>query len=323
MTNAVIHSHFISPGNGSLISHASTIAETSRGLVCAFFAGSDEGRCDVAIWVSRHDGCAWSSPEPVADGQTNGGERLPCWNPVLHHTSAGELLLFYKIGPDCAHWRGMLKRSRDGGVTWSVPESLPDGLVGPSKNKPLALTDGTLLCPSSTELGGWRVHLERSTQDGRRWARGPDLNEAGAIAAIQPTLIPHRGGRLQLLCRTQQGYIAESWSADRGNSWSPLCLISLPNPCSGIDAVALSDGRIVLVYNHTHRRPGTWRPRSPLNVAVSDDGRAWRALSVLESSSGEYSYPAVIQTRDGYIHITYTWRRAAIRHVVLDIAGLD
>jgi predicted neuraminidase len=90
----------------------------------------------------------------------------------------------------------------------------------------------------------------------------------------------------------------------------------LPHPGSGIDGVTLADGRHLLVYNHTRRG------RSPLNVALSQDGRHWQAALVLEREPGEYSYPAVIQTPDGRVHITYTWRRERIKHVVLDPAQL-
>jgi alpha-L-rhamnosidase len=87
---------------------------------------------------------------------------------------------------------------------------------------------------------------------------------------------------------------------------------TLPNPNSGIDAVSLRDGRALLVYNHTERS------RSPLNVAVSTDGKAWKAALTLEEQPGEYSYPAVIQTSDGLVHVTYTWKRERIKHVVID-----
>jgi len=89
----------------------------------------------------------------------------------------------------------------------------------------------------------------------------------------------------------------------------------LPNPNSGIDAVKLEDGRVVLVYNHT--KSG----RSPLNLAVSEnDGESWSTPHVLEARPGEFSYPAVIQSANGNLHITYTWNRVRIKHVVLDPA---
>jgi predicted neuraminidase len=87
---------------------------------------------------------------------------------------------------------------------------------------------------------------------------------------------------------------------------------SLPHPNAGLDAVKLADGRVLLVYNHTPKG------RTPLNVAVSaDDGDTWHMRMALEDEPGEYSYPAVIQARDGSVHVTYTWRRERIKHVVL------
>jgi predicted neuraminidase len=95
-----------------------------------------------------------------------------------------------------------------------------------------------------------------------------------------------------------------------------MSLTELPNPNSGIDAVTLKDGRHLLVYNHTAKG------RTPLNLAISPDGTKWEAALVLESEPGEYSYPAIIQTRDGLVHITYTWKRQRVRHVVIDPAQL-
>jgi predicted neuraminidase len=71
-----------------------------------------------------------------------------------------------------------------------------------------------------------------------------------------------------------------------------------------------------LVYNHTPRG------RTPLNVAVSENGTDWQAALVLENEPGEYSYPAVIQTSDGMVHATYTWKRKHVKHVVINPAEL-
>ena len=95
-----------------------------------------------------------------------------------------------------------------------------------------------------------------------------------------------------------------------------MTLAALPNPNSGIDAVTLRDGRQLIVYNHANRG------RSPLNVALSLDGKTWQAALVLESEPGEYSYPAVIQSADGLVHITYTWKRQRIKHVIVDPSAL-
>jgi len=212
----------------------------------------------------------------------------------------------------------MARTSRDGGRTWNDPRRLADGILGPIKNKPVRLEDGAILSPSSTESpetpSAWRIHFERSTDGGRTWTIvHPPASSAGdPIEAIQPSILVHPGGRLQAIGRTRSQRIFETWSNDGGRTWSPVTLTALPNPNAGIDAVTLRDGRHLIVYNHTTQG------RSPLNVAVSRDGKTWEPALVLESEPGEYSYPAVIQSPDGLVHITYTWKRQRIKHVVLD-----
>jgi len=93
---------------------------------------------------------------------------------------------------------------------------------------------------------------------------------------------------------------------------------TLPNPNAGTDAVTLADGRQLLVYNHTVRGGPFPSGRNMLNVAVSEDGNTWIPVMTLERARGEYSYPAVIQASDGLVHITYTFKRESVKHVVLD-----
>jgi predicted neuraminidase len=297
--------------------HASTIAETENGLVAAWFGGTAEGNKDVGIWISLHRNDRWTAPVEVANGLQPDGSRHPAWNPVLFQAPGGPLLLFYKVGSSPSTWWGMLIASDDEGKSWSTPRRLPDGIAGPIKNKPVLLADGTLLCPTSTEDQGWRLHMEMTNDWGKMWTKTETLNDGKTFGAIQPTILDHGSGGIQILCRTKQKVIADSWSRDGGKTWSALAATSLPNPNSGIDAVMLKDGRSLLVYNHTAKG------RSPLNMAVSVDGKIWKAGPTLESEPGEYSYPAVIQTSDGMVHITYTWKRARIKHVVLDPSTLE
>jgi predicted neuraminidase len=297
--------------------HASTLAETKDGLVAAWFGGTREKNPDVGVWFSRHTGQRWSAPVEVANGVPDDGTtRFPCWNPVLFQPANGPLLLFYKVGPSPSRWWGMLMTSADAGKTWSKPRRLPDGFLGPIKNKPVLLPDGSLLCPSSTEHAGWRIHLERTPDLGATWTKTDPLNDGKEFGAIQPTVLFHPNNRLQLLCRSEQDRITECWSADGGRTWSAMKATSLPNPSAGIDAVTLQDGRHLLVYNPTTKG------RSPLNVALSRDGKAWQDALTLEDQPGEYSYPAIIQTSDGRAHLTYTWKRQRIKHVALDPAKL-
>lgn len=304
--------------------HASTIEQTPTGLVAAWFGGTREGRPDVGIWVSRQEDGRWTPPVEVANGVQDDGTRHPCWNPVLFQPTGKPLMLFYKVGPKPSSWWGMVMTSSDGGRTWSEPRRLPDPILGPVKNKPVMLGDA-MICPTSGEATGWEVFIDRTTDLGKTWTRIGPINDGEALPAIQPTVLVHGPQTLQILCRTKgPGKISESWSRDGGKTWSEMKIIDLPNPNSGIDAVTLADGRHLLVYNHTGMIEGKWGgARSPLNVAVSPDGKAWSAAVVLESEPGEYSYPAVIQTRDGLVHITYTWKRQRVKHVVLDPAKLE
>ncbi len=301
--------------------HASTIAESSGGLIAAWFGGTREGHRDVGIWVSRHAGGKWSEPVEVADGvqyeRMDGSvHRHPCWNPVLFQPEDGPLLLFYKVGPNPRAWWGMLTTSDDGGQTWSHPRRLPEHVDGPVKNKPVQLPDGSILAGSSTEYEGWRVHFERTADLGRTWQRTGPVSDGTKLSAIQPSILFLGGEKLMALGRTRQGNVFQITSDDFGRTWGPMTTTALPNPNAGTDAITLADGRHLIVYNHTPKG------RSPLNVAVSDDAATWQAALVLEDEPGEYSYPAVVQTADGLVHITYTWRRQRIKHAVVDLEKL-
>lgn len=309
--------------------HASTIVETGAGtLAVAWFGGTHEKHPDVGIWVSRQVDGQWSDPVEVANGvqflSPNGEKvRHPSWNPVLFQPRDGPLMLFYKVGPSPLDWWGEVRTSNDDGQTWSEARRLPEGILGPIKNKPIELPDGTIICPSSEEspLSGWTIHFERTRDLGRSWQRIGPINSNNELNAIQPSILVHADGRLQLLARTRNDVIATSWSDDLGMTWSRLEATALANPSSGTDAVTLRDGRHLLVYNPSIRRPdGRSGPRTPLVVAVSSDGIAWRDVLVLENDEAQhgYSYPAIIQSSDGHVHITYTWRRTNIRHVVID-----
>lgn len=319
-SGAVVVREFIYEQAPFVQCHASTIAQTPGGLVAAWFGGTREKHPDVCIYVSRRINGKWTEPLKVADGvQYTDAEgktvRHPCWNPVLFQQPGGKLLLFYKVGPSPREWWGMITTSDDGGMTWSWPHRLPEGVFGPIKNKPVRLESGTLLCPTSGEATGWRVQFEMTDDGGITWRRTDPI--AGPKPdAIQPTILIHSDGSLQALCRTRHNIITQTWSRDGGKTWSDLTSTNLPQNNSGLDAVTLRDGRFVLVYNHTTKG------RSPLNLAVSEDGEHWQAGLVLEDEPGEYSYPAVIQSSDGLLHITYTWKRQRVRHIVVNPAKL-
>lgn len=304
--------------------HASTIEETPQGLVAAWFGGTHEKHEDVGIWLSREVDGSWTKPVEVANGVQSDTLRYPSWNPVLYFQD-DTLVLFFKNGPNCADWWGEMITSIDYGETWSEPVRLPDDIWGPIRNKPVLLEDGNLLCPSSTEYDGWRVHMEWTPDLGKTWQRTGPLNHGDSLSAIQPAILQHQGGTLQMLCRTREDRIYTAWSEDDGKTWTELEPTGLPNNNSGLDAVTLKDGKHLLVYNHIDRSTSDDR-RNRLHVAISEDGMNWSAVTALEDdgdTDNEYSYPAVIQANDGTVHITYTWRRELIRHVKLNPAAMD
>jgi predicted neuraminidase len=325
-TSAIAYAELIFEHASFSSCHASTIAEAPSGeLIAAWFGGTEERHPDVSIWTARRASGGWTAPVEVADCAEHGID-YPCWNPVLHQTGQGPLLLFYKSGPSPSEWWGLLLRSSDDGRTWSAPERLPTGILGPIRAKPLELPDGTLLAGSSTEHDGWRLHFERTSDLGRTWETSGPIHDGRTIAAIQPAFLTHPGGRIQALARSRQHRIVETWSEDGGRTWSSPRTTGLPNPSAGIDTLTLPTGLHLLAYNHTSSLPGE-KPaagvRSELDLAMSADGVNWRAALLLERQPGEYSYPAMIRTLDGLVHLTYTWRRRSIRHVAIDPEKLE
>lgn len=320
---AIVTSEFIFENAPFPECHASTIIATPEGLVAAWFGGTEEKNKDVEVWLSRNTNGKWTTPVSVANGIQNKRKRYPCWNPVLFQIPEGDLMLFYKVGPSPREWWGELKTSKDGGKTWSKSTRLPRGVLGPIKNKPVLLDNGELICPSSSEHDGWRVHFEFTKNWGKTWELIEPINDGKEYSIIQPSVLTYPDGRLQILCRSQNNRIISSWSTDKGKTWSELTPTELPNPNSGTDAVTLNNGWQLLVYNHSEKEEGEWGgPRTPLNVAISKDGSHWKTVLTLEDEAGEYSYPAVIQDAEGRVHITYTYNRKRVKYVQLDAAKL-
>jgi predicted neuraminidase len=327
------------PGSAPFASsHASTVVELKNGdLMSAWFGGTAEGKPDVAIWAATRARSKWSAPVELAREPD-----VPCWNPVLFHTADGRLWLYYKFGPSPETWTGARKWSVDEGKTWSAVEHLPAGLLGPIRAKPLVLPDGTVVSGTSFEAyRSWAAWIERSTDGGNTWAKigpiVPPVNPDGPIDAdaqarqvpgssnwkdidgiIQPSVVTLGKKHLRLYARStaKTARICVADSYNDGVTWTQARPLEVPNPNSGVDALALRDGRVVLVYNNTQSG------RTPLNLAVSKDGEHFNMFYTLEESPGEYSYPAMIQTAAGDLEITYTWNRKTIEHIHFPLSDI-
>lgn len=300
--------------------HASTIEEAADGtMLASWFAGSHEGSNDVVVWGATLVNGRWTDPVVWADGKQADGTQQPCWNPVLFRSPAhNTLYLYYKVGPNPRAWWGMVKTSDDNGKTWSKAKALPKGILGPIKNKPIALADGTVLAPSSVELSEdrWVAHVERSEDGQKSWETFP-IDHASALNVIQPSIVQHPDGRLQVLCRSKEGVVATAWSTDAGKSWSALAKTDLINPNSGTDAIRVGD-HFLIVYNPALPGKDWWEGRAKLRLATSTDGLHWTdVLSLEDQDKGEFSYPTIMQDSKGDVHIVYTYDRKNIKHVVL------
>lgn len=323
---------------------------------------------DWRQWAAADNHITISKFQPTVKGEPD-TLRKAAYNPVLFQVPGGDLLLFYKLGRNVRDWTGYLMVSHDNGMTWSQHrDSLhvaldspwsktlgtstdPDSLLGAIKNQPIALPVGfqckngqtlkqrRILSPTSKETGTgtkekagqWRCYIEMSEDDGKSWILSPVVPQPDGLRTIQPTLLVHQDGRIQMLCRTaappkehpEWAKIATSFSDDGGLTWSEMQLLDVPNNNSGIDAVTLADGTFALIYNpfgcvdwRPSSDPARNKPlRNPLHLATSQDGLHWTSQVVLESSPiSQYSYPSMIVGSDGTLHCIYTWRRQRIKY---------
>ncbi len=320
---------FIEPAPAVAEVHASTLAEAADGtVVAAWFGGTKEGNPDVSIYVSRLEDGRWTAARKVAAGAGEDGGEVAACDPVLHRGRDGELFLFFSVGPSPpGRWAEMMV-SRDNGVSWGGRRRLPGEMKGPSRNRPLHAAGGGMIIPSDREgKGGIReIWMETGDERFRSWS-STRVADPGNLQASQPALVPYRHGGILALCRTAAGQIARTTSEDSGVSWGPLEPTGMPMIDSALDAIALREGGYLLAYNpgKAPENPGDTdprEPRCPLVVSFSADAGVWETIATLESRPTRwgYAYPSLLQTIDGRVHVTYTWNRGRIRHVVLERA---
>jgi predicted neuraminidase/peroxiredoxin len=289
--------------------HCSTICETAKGdLLCLWYGGSYESADDQALFLSRRTPQSrnWGPPQVLAQNAVQ-----PPGNGVIFRDAGERLWIVWarmegsrpmRRGSGWNRCRLMCRTSTDDGRTWSEDRPvLDDTMGGVPRNPPIALTDGTLLLPDG------QSHFLALAPGGSSWRR------AGSFSGgSQPAVIQRRDGSLLALLR-RSGNIMQIESRDTGQTWSAAERTPLKNPGAGISMTKLANGHLALVFNDSQTS------RTPLCVCRSlDEGKTWESPLDLESNPGEYSYPCVIQSSDGKIHITYTCRRYAIKHVEMN-----
>lgn len=328
----VISELLISPEVENFDCHGSCIIEVAPGIICAAWKGGPgkgastiDMKQNVGIWVAYFTDGKWGPARQLVEAPNS-----VCWGPVLTQCPDGELALFYRMGNDPRHCLSLMKRSNDLGKTWSEPELLPAGIVGPTRSKPLYDAASNMICGSSVEIGeadndlkATACWIEIFSPETQLWSKhGPLEIPEKRFGSIEPVLFWCHDGRLKLLCRDRshriglKGWIWESESKDCGKTWTTLQKTALPNPDAGIEVVSLGNGIFLLIYNQSHTT------RYPLSLALSrDDGASWIPLLDLEKETGEF--PSATMDKQGLVHITYAWSstphaQRRIKHLVLD-----
>lgn len=295
--------------------HASFIIELpNHDLFVAWYAGSREGANDVAILASRRQAgkIEWTTPEVIADVKDRSEG-----NPVLFNFPDGQLGMWYpvKYGQSWEDCEIKYQESNDNGKTWAPITVFRKEWGWFDRNHILIVKNGDYLFPLYDEEH-WASVFMYSTDKGKTWQATPTL--PSTPGNIQPSVIQRKDGSLFCLMRTG-GKNEETrvlWSAesrDNGRTWIKPELTSLKNPNAAAEMVRLNNGHVILAFNDSH-----WK-RTPLTLALSlDEGKTWAFRRNLETEDGEFSYPSIIQTSDGLIHVSYTYRRTQIKHVEVD-----
>ena len=351
---SIVAQHKLFPaGSGpwSFDCHAATIAQAADGtVVAAWNGGAFETHSGRAVWLSRFENGCWTPPVKVGDGEETGPGYMT-ENPVLFQPAGGPLMLFYTVGPGLRDRKldpsgrnawGVLKTSADHGRTWSAArplgrdKRLPGGrLIGPTKNPPIQLEDGSILVPSSNEYGlretrDWdrlTWHFEQSRDMGATWSLVAIFPSNPDLRPIQPGLLRLGAGRLLALGRNEgQGPDTPmATSTNGGATWSAISgLTALPQTHSGIAVGTLRNGIHFCILNPAK----AWRRQ--LDLMVSSDGTNWTHGLTLDPDGGDLAhYPQAVQTPDGRLHVVFTSgpeqpsaAGKVIRHLIVAFAAV-
>ncbi|WP_326794168.1 exo-alpha-sialidase [Streptomyces sp. NBC_01808] len=322
-------------------SHAANLLELDDGdLLCTWFNGPQEGDPGTGVVVSRlaAGDTRWSEPEVLAADPERSEQ-----NPVLARDAAGTVWLFHPSNTphDQKTARLVIRTSADRGRTWSPPRTLMEGPGIFVRNPPLVLTDGSWLLPAYWCRPEGEHSVAMISEDGGTTWRGHDLPDSDHL--VQMTAVQRDDGSLFAMFRSRAAdRIHSSESFDLGRTWRPLTKTELPNNNSAVQLVRLASGALALVYNDASLERDQFRwvgegagrrkkaVRTPLTVALSDDGGlTWPYRRDVQTADEEYrdnelgySYPSILQTRDGRLHLAYSFLRKTIKYVRLDEAWI-
>lgn len=324
---------FLNPGSTLPMSHVASICELPDGsLAATWYAGSREGASDVAIYLSTRSAtdARWSPPRAIVTraSATRDLNRYikKVGNSLIFADSRGRLWLIY-VTVSVGGWSGSslnLTISTDKGSTWAPSRRLTlspfFNLAELVKNAPVALADGGWAVPIYHELAGTLPEI-LWLHDVAGDIRATKSRVSAGWFGYQPALTALNANRAVALLRDDgvAQTVSITRSEDAGHSWSSPQPIDLPNPDSGLDGIRLGDGRLLLAFNDSPTG------RENLRLALSmNEGRTWTRIATLAEEPGaDFSYPFLMQARDGEVHLVYTWQRKAIKHITFNAAWLD
>ena len=310
--------------------HAATLAELPDGrLAAAWFAGTREGAADVAVWFATLDAGVWSTPQAIATREGTAAATLAyvrkIGNPVLY--AEGDRLHLWFVSVAIGGWAGSMLNhsvSGDGGRTWAPPVRLQ---TSPFLNistlvraPPLPLADGGLGLPVYHEFIAKYGEWLRLAADGRIVDKGRMALDRRALQPAVAALDERHALAILRDGGPAPGRIRSATSDDGGRQWTAASALPLPNPNASVAMLRLHGGHLLIAGNGASNR-------NELLLWISDDaGKNWRPAPTVESvadAEAEFSYPALLQARDGRIHLAYTWRRQGIKHAVFNESWLD
>jgi hypothetical protein len=286
-----------------------------------YTGGVNEGPENYVVLVTSADrGLTWSEPVLVVDPP---GAHIRAYDPALWHDPLGRLWLFWSqcfspkdgIISDGVNgvWGMHSADPESAAPRWSVPQRLAHGVM---MNKPLLLSSGEWAYPTAVwndlivPSPAWvrehcRSNLTVSTDQGRTYERRGGA-EVPQRCFDEHHIVELGDGRLWCLVRTNYG-IGQSFSSDRGRTWTPGLDSGLGGPNARFFIRRLQSGRLLLVNHRVD--PETRAVRCKLAAWLSDDdGASWFGGLMLDERPG-VSYPDGVQDREGTIWVIYDRER--------------
>ena len=324
---------FIDAEPASTSLHVPTLTELPGGNLLAVWKAAKVAERPVALNAATYDLRAgrWGPVRQVTTSEQTEAELervvTTFTNPVLVNGAGGTVMLFYVTSWHKWSMAAItVKSSTNGGKTWTLARrvvSSPVGNLGTLvKAAPVPYADGSIGLPAYQEFYGVLPQFLRFSPDGRLLDK---VRIQRADAAFQPSIVPvNEHEALAFMRSSVKGSVLLARTPDAGRSWTPIRSIGLPNPNSPVMALRLRDGSLLLAFNDSPR----WREN--LSLALSrDGGERWVVFHRFEvglrdehGALENFSYPYVIQSADGTVHVLYVWRLAHVKHVSFNEAWI-